>query len=43
MMEKFNIVDTITIAVLVAFLILGFSWLLSIVVSGVITNFLGMV
>ncbi len=42
-MEKFNIVDTVAIAVLVAFLILGLSWLLSIVVSGAITNFLGMV
>ena len=42
-MENFSIVDTVAIAVLVAFLILGLSWLLSIVVGGVITNFLGMV
>ena len=36
-------IDTIVNAVLVAFLILGVSWVLAVVMFGVTTNFMGMV
>ena len=36
-------IDTIVKAVLVAFFILGASWMLSVVLFGTTTNFLGMV
>lgn len=36
-------IDTIVNAVLVAFIILGVSWVLAVVMFGVTTNFMGMV